>query len=136
RWVPAGKLVRPTVLIWAAAQHDVALRERLRELLVPLASQHPAAIDRRTGGHRFGYAGHRPQSATTGGQYVMVDQRQIQARVTGSTRLVSEMIVGTTRPENIGREQQHHARMIPPCLPQIHTITKPRTARHRKCTSR
>jgi len=57
----------------------------------------------------------------------MVNESHLEPGIAGGACFVGEMGVRTTRSKNIGREQQHHARMMPANGFQIHTITAPRT---------
>jgi hypothetical protein len=90
------------ILVGIGAQSDPARCQRQSERRVLLTTQHPAAVDgisaRRHPAYRF-------SGSTCPGQRVMVDQRDIDTALAGSTRLFGEMLVGTTRSKDVGRNE-------------------------------
>ncbi|MFX0578374.1 hypothetical protein [Nocardia nepalensis] len=99
------------VLLGAGSQRDVSTSQRSIEFRVPVAAQHPAAVNRLT---LCSNAADGFVRIVRTGQRIMVDQGHIHPRSAGGIGLSGEMLIDAGRVYYIGWHEENHKRSLPP----------------------
>jgi hypothetical protein len=96
--------VGTSILFRRGQQPNAAARQHSREIRVPLAVKHPAAVD----GHRVGrHPGDRPVRDTAS-ERVVIDDGNLVAGSQRGFGLPSEMLIDASRAQHVRREQDQH----------------------------
>ena len=122
----AGEPVTVFVPCGIVDQADLTRGERRVEGGIVRRAQHPAAIHRVTTRRD---TRHRGAWITATGQFVMVDDGDVDPRLARRRRLGREMLIRTTWPQRVRGYQQHHRPMVVDRRTRIHRFAVPATSR-------
>lgn len=110
------------VLLGAGSQRDVSTSQRLIECRVPVAAQHPAAVNRLT---LCSNAANGFVRIVRTGQRIMVDQGHIHPRSAGGIRLSGEILIDAGRVYYVGWHEENHKRSLPPHSSRLQPVSVP-----------